>query len=629
MPATNLYFNNFANVQEQTLLEDLIIESIKIYGIECYYMPRTLVAEDSLFGEDPLSKFEQAYNVEMYIKSVDGFEGEGDFLSKFNIEIRDEITFVVSRRRWSEEIGVEQSTPVNEDEGVARPAEGDLIYFPLNGKIFEVKFVEHEAVFYQLGELQTYELRCELYEYSYEEIDTGIASIDGVVAGFTGDAILFGIKAEDFNPKARGFVQMENGHRVANVVITESGNYDIPPDVTFSDPPASIRASVVPFIEDPTIGSLGLQITNEGRGYIDDPVLTIPAPPERFARFGDNSLQGSDTGRTASSGTEQNGKVEFWVYPTTLPDTDTANTESTHFHQMLIIANTCYGYFGNGDLGMIGTGDAGNTSPKHLVSNTGITAQILEDVWNTITLNIDGSEDSKTFTARINGVLVYNDTSNSSTWGSMNGDIRFGFQQTGFVSNTNINLGIFDGYLDDYHSTNIPDDFIGTVKTIKGVPKNSTLPGTTAYISFNNVQAAADLTLVNGSANTINITSAGEGYYSTVPNVTVPAPPEAATANGTAILFVGGGVDRVRINNPGSGYVTPPTVTFADEQLELPFFLLSEEGDYLILEEYQGANTAADANEFFQLEAEGKGNDRDTDFIDFSEFNPFSEKGNW
>ena len=123
MPATNLYFNNYANLGEQTLIEDLIIESIKIYGIECYYMPRTLVAEDNIFGEDPLSKFEQAYNIEMYIKSVDGFEGEGDFLSRFNIEIRDEITFVVARRRWSEEIGEDQSTPVDGD-GVARPAEG-------------------------------------------------------------------------------------------------------------------------------------------------------------------------------------------------------------------------------------------------------------------------------------------------------------------------------------------------------------------------------------------------------------------------------------------------------------------------------------------------------------------------
>ena len=182
MPATNLYFNNYDNINEQTLLEDLIIESIKIYGIECYYMPRTLVAEDNIFGEDPLSKFEQAYNVEMYIKSVDGFDGEGDFLSKFNIEIRDEMTLTVSRRRFSQEIEDSNTT-----KAAGRPVEGDLIYFPLNNKLFEVKFVEHESIFYQMGSLQTYDLRCELFEYSHERLNTGIATIDEIEDLYSGD----------------------------------------------------------------------------------------------------------------------------------------------------------------------------------------------------------------------------------------------------------------------------------------------------------------------------------------------------------------------------------------------------------------------------------------------------------
>ena len=150
MPTTNLYFNNYAFSGEQNLIEDLITESIKIYGVECMYMPRTLVNEDLLFGEDRLSKFETAYPIEMYIKSVDGFEGEGDFLSKFNIQIRDEMVLTVSQRRFSEELQVSDTT----DE-TARPVEGDLIYFPLNNKVFEVKFVEHESIFYQMGGLQT------------------------------------------------------------------------------------------------------------------------------------------------------------------------------------------------------------------------------------------------------------------------------------------------------------------------------------------------------------------------------------------------------------------------------------------------------------------------------------------
>ena len=191
MPTTNLYFNNHAFSGEQNLIEDLIIESIKIYGVDCYYIPRTVVNEDLVFGEDTLSKFDDAYLIEMYIKSVDGFEGEGDFLSKFNIEIRDEMVLTVSRRRFGEEIDLRDTT-----KDLGRPAEGDLIYFPLNNKVFEVKFVEHEAVFYQMGSLQTYDLRCELFEYSHERLDTGIAAIDSIEDAYSGD-FLSELRLED------------------------------------------------------------------------------------------------------------------------------------------------------------------------------------------------------------------------------------------------------------------------------------------------------------------------------------------------------------------------------------------------------------------------------------------------
>ena len=192
--ATNLFFNNYAFSQEQNLIEDLIIESIQIYGYDCYYLPRTLVAEDTLFGEDTLSKFDNAYSLEMYVKSVDGFEGEGDFLSKFNIEIRDEMVLTVSQRRFGEEVDVFNTT-----EDIGRPSEGDLIYFPLNNKIFEVKFVEHESIFYQMGSLQTYDLRCELFEYSHERFDTGINVIDSVETAFSGDMLDFQLLDEEGN----------------------------------------------------------------------------------------------------------------------------------------------------------------------------------------------------------------------------------------------------------------------------------------------------------------------------------------------------------------------------------------------------------------------------------------------
>lgn len=205
--ATNLYFNNFAHYGQQNLIEDLVIESIKIYGYDCYYIPRTLVKEDNLFGEDVLSKFDDAYELEMYIKNVEGFEGEGDFLSKFNVEIRDEMTFTVAKRRWVEEVDDTQVITDDDGNAITRPLEGDLIYFPLTQTLFEIKFVEDEAVFYQMGELQTYDLRCEAFEYSHEELDTGIAAIDDLQT--THSAVM-----QDFQLLA------ENG----DVIVAEDGS---------------------------------------------------------------------------------------------------------------------------------------------------------------------------------------------------------------------------------------------------------------------------------------------------------------------------------------------------------------------------------------------------------------------
>ena len=169
--STNVFFNNFESYSEQNLIEDLIIESIKIYGHDLYYCPRTIEKKDDVFGEGVISSYNDAYLIEMYIKNVEGFEGEGAFLSKFNIQIRDEITFTVANRVFADEVGAA--------EIIERPREGDLIYFPLSEKVYVVKFAEHEAPnFYQLGALQCYDLRCELFEYSHEDLNTGIPQID-------------------------------------------------------------------------------------------------------------------------------------------------------------------------------------------------------------------------------------------------------------------------------------------------------------------------------------------------------------------------------------------------------------------------------------------------------------------
>tara|TARA_R110002020_G_scaffold6624_5_gene28064 strand:+ start:5457 stop:6365 length:909 start_codon:yes stop_codon:yes gene_type:complete len=168
--ARNPYFRD--DSAQQDVIEDLTIETIKTMGRDMIYIPRTLVNKDELFGEDTISKFEDGYQLEMYIQSIDGFEGEGDILTKFGIEIRDRITLIVSRKRFEQTVGAYENS--------TRPKEGDLIYFPLSKSLFEINFVEHENPFYQVGKLYTYALSCELFTYSQEEINTGYSDIDTV-----------------------------------------------------------------------------------------------------------------------------------------------------------------------------------------------------------------------------------------------------------------------------------------------------------------------------------------------------------------------------------------------------------------------------------------------------------------
>lgn len=165
--AVNPYFNKFNNLPEQNLIEALTIEAIKIHGMEMYYLPRTMVRRDDFFGEAPYSRFASFKMIEMYMDTTTAFEG-GDTFTKFGFEIRDSVKFTVSRKRFKRETGLE------------RPVEGDLLYLPLNRGLFEIKFVEHENPFYSLGKLLSFQLTCELFQYSEEKMDTGIPEIDVV-----------------------------------------------------------------------------------------------------------------------------------------------------------------------------------------------------------------------------------------------------------------------------------------------------------------------------------------------------------------------------------------------------------------------------------------------------------------
>lgn len=178
--ATNPYFssNYYATTKDQVLIDNLIVESIKIYGIDVKYIPRTFINYDQLLGEDQSSLFDNYYTIEMYVKSLDGFEGDGGFISKFGFEIRDEISLTVSKTRWNQLI----SGPTPPSDLNPRPMEGDIILLPTivdkAGRLFEIYYVNREEIYYQLGNLYTYELKCRVWEQAGETFNTGDLNID-------------------------------------------------------------------------------------------------------------------------------------------------------------------------------------------------------------------------------------------------------------------------------------------------------------------------------------------------------------------------------------------------------------------------------------------------------------------
>ena len=186
---TNVYFDT-GTTSEQRLYEDLIIEQLKIYGQDVYYLPRKIANKDTIFGEDPASSFDDSYIIEMYVDNTDGYMGEQEIIKKFGLELRDDIVFTLSKLRW------ETLVKNNSDLTAERPQEGDLVYFPTTNAFFEIQFVEHEQPFYQQSALPVYKLSCTRFEYSSERLDTGISTIDSVETSLSTDTMQFQFSLE-------------------------------------------------------------------------------------------------------------------------------------------------------------------------------------------------------------------------------------------------------------------------------------------------------------------------------------------------------------------------------------------------------------------------------------------------
>ena len=290
---------------EQRLVQDLINEQLGIYGVEVTYIPRKFVNRQTIIEEVQQAKFDDNFSIEAYVNTYEGYGGQGDIMTKFGMSLRDELTLTISRERFEDFIGA-FLTALPDDEIIVdtRPREGDLVYFPLGQRLFEIKFVEHEEPFYQLGKNYVYQLKCELFEYEGEVIDTSIDDIDTQVED-EGFITTLNLVSAGTTATATAVLSQPTGY-VRELFLTNDGSgYTTTPTVAISTAPgaAGVSATAVAI----TTTRAGVQsidrivLTNAGSGYTSPPTITI--------------IGGNGTGAiaTCSIETTQKGVISYTV----------------------------------------------------------------------------------------------------------------------------------------------------------------------------------------------------------------------------------------------------------------------------------------------------------------------------
>ena len=480
--ARNLYFSDKVTAEQQ-LYENIVIESLKMYGQDVYYLPRDIVNEDKVFGDDVPSRFNSSYKVEMYIENTEGFDGEGDLFTKFGVEIRDQATFVVARKRWADTV-----QRYDNDITVARPAEGDLIYLPLSNSLFQIMHVEHEQPFYQLSNLPTYKLRCELFEYNDEDLDTGIEVIDDIEANY---AYAYNLT---FTQSQATAVVVRN--------LNDNGGY------------ASTLDSV--------------NILSAGSGYSSAPSLTfgnLPAISSQV-KFGNNSLHPSSTDNNTLTNiqgsyltTSHRGSIEFWVYTngyspgvyqklfTTGP---TSTPEGSNYKNTIMLD----------DQGSINTFEHSTSTIIELEDIGFSSNRVIENQWNHIKISFRGSVSGlseRTAQIYINGVRVFIDT-DDKFGGLIDGSYNVG----GTIDDFTGTIIPLDGFIDDFHAVTTQPSIASTI-TVPSTSKTGNEINLAVYETFDTPTPTATATISNGVVSSITIDT-NHDYFRTTPTITIDAP---------------------------------------------------------------------------------------------------------
>jgi len=297
---------------EQRLVQDLINEQLKIYGIEVIYLPRRIVKKDSIFTELESSKFSDNFAIEAYVNTYEGYGGAGDIMTKFGMSLKDELIITISKERFEDFISpFLVGLPEGEIEVTSRPSEGDLIYFPLGKRIFEIKFVEHEKPFYQLGKTYVYELRCELFELEdemggWDQVSTTTEQIDDVLVD---QGYITSLKLISIGSTATLGVTTASGY-IRKIFLNEDGyNYTKIPTISIDSAPAGgtdATAVAITTSINNVFSVKEILLTNPGAGYTETPNVTIVSAASTIIGIGSTSY-GVGAAATALIVTDNSG----------------------------------------------------------------------------------------------------------------------------------------------------------------------------------------------------------------------------------------------------------------------------------------------------------------------------------
>ena len=533
-----------------------------MYGLEVAYLPQRMVRRETVMEEVSSSKFTDQYMIEAYLSNFDGYSGSGDILSKFGMQLKDEVTLIISKERFEDFISpFLEEIPDDENTTTLRPREGDLIYFPLGGRIFEIKFVEHEQPFYQLGKTYVYELKCELFEYSDRAvIATSNDTIDSSLEdyGYIRSLTLF---ASGTQATASVSLRQNSGYVKTIKLIEDGYNYRKVPTVTIDSPPSSVAAAATA-----TMGVTGTitdtTITNGGYypSFVTAPKVTFSDPTgggneTSIVKFGSRSYDGGDNGTTIQTpglSDRETGAIEFWIYVTEAPS-------------------------GTVTLLEWGSNDVGNAKYSLYFSTVGSTTSLYwqrptsddDDSYMSIPVKLDFAGNFN----RWNWIRLSQADSGASRVASHffgDGTPDSSYSSSAFNTNLMTNGGVV---LNPNGSFSDGEIFIDELRFTSddSITQPASAPTSTSKNSANTLffqdgeRVAATGTAVLNSNNVITgitLTNSGSNYTST-PTITIDPPAPSVRATAVAITSTTGAfssVKKIYITNPGAGYTTVPNV---------------------------------------------------------------------